>query len=414
MIAEVVAAHGGTLLKSKLEGDATVSVFARAIRRRTRGPGAARAPSRQRTGPPARRRSLRMAMHTGEAFERGGDYFGPALNRAARLRALGGADEVLLSQAVTELVRDHLPAGAALRDLGHRDLRGMARGENVYALSRSADAAASATRDARAGRTAFVPPALPAPLAGSGPFVGRVDELQRLVDLWAAAAAGVAGRGVHRRRARRRQVPVGGRARRHAPTPRGAIVLHGRCDEDLGRRAPPVRRGAPPAGPGAGGRPPGIGARRRRARPGAARAHARCCRPAARPSGPTPTPSGWPCSTRSPACCERRRWQSPVLLVLDDLHWAGKTTLSLLRHVLRETRRGAAPGRRHLPRHRAGPDPPAGRDAGRPPPGRRFLAGSRSAGWHPATSTPTSRPSGSTTAPSAASSPRSPRATRTS
>ena len=81
---------------------------------------------------------MRMAMHTGEAFERGGDYFGPALNRAARLRSLAGADEVLLSQAVAELVRDHLPAGVVLRDRGHRDLRGLSRGENVYQLAHDA------------------------------------------------------------------------------------------------------------------------------------------------------------------------------------------------------------------------------------------------------------------------------------
>src|SRR6185369_8683512 len=82
---------------------------------------------------------LRMAMHTGEAFERGGDYFGPALNRAARLRSLAGPDEVLLSQAVTELVRDHLPADAALRDRGHRNLRGLSRGENVFQLVRTTE-----------------------------------------------------------------------------------------------------------------------------------------------------------------------------------------------------------------------------------------------------------------------------------
>jgi class 3 adenylate cyclase len=37
-------------------------------------------------------------VHTGEAFERGCDYFGPALNRAARLRALAAGGEILLSQ----------------------------------------------------------------------------------------------------------------------------------------------------------------------------------------------------------------------------------------------------------------------------------------------------------------------------
>ncbi len=42
---------------------------------------------------------VRMALHTGEAEERDGDYFGPALNRTARLLAVGHGGQVLLSQA---------------------------------------------------------------------------------------------------------------------------------------------------------------------------------------------------------------------------------------------------------------------------------------------------------------------------
>src|SRR4029079_13938 len=131
LIAATVAAHGGTILKSKLEGDATVSVFARA----TEGAAAALAlldAIEAEPWPEGARPRLRMAMHTGEAFERGGDYFGPALNRAARLRALAAANQILLSQAVAEMVQDHLPDDVRLRDLGHRDLRGLSRGENVY------------------------------------------------------------------------------------------------------------------------------------------------------------------------------------------------------------------------------------------------------------------------------------------
>src|SRR4051812_49329739 len=103
LVAAVVAAHGGTLLKSKLEGDATVSVFARA----TEGAVAALAlldAIERESWPEGASPRLRMAMHTGEAFERGGDYFGPALNRAARLRSLAAPNEVLLSRAVAELV----------------------------------------------------------------------------------------------------------------------------------------------------------------------------------------------------------------------------------------------------------------------------------------------------------------------
>ena len=41
---------------------------------------------------------------------------------------------------------------------------------------------------------------------------------------------------------------------------------------------------------------------------------------------------------------------APVLLVLEDVHWADAPTLLLLRHLVRERRRRAPPARRHLPR----------------------------------------------------------------
>jgi class 3 adenylate cyclase len=61
---------------------------------------------------------VRMALHTGAAEERGGDYFGPPLNRVARLLSAAHGGQVLLSLPTQELVRDQLPAGTSLRDLG--------------------------------------------------------------------------------------------------------------------------------------------------------------------------------------------------------------------------------------------------------------------------------------------------------
>ena len=54
---------------------------------------------------------VRMALHTGAAEERDGDYFGPPLNRVARLLAAGHGGQILLSLAAQELVRDQLPRG---------------------------------------------------------------------------------------------------------------------------------------------------------------------------------------------------------------------------------------------------------------------------------------------------------------
>src|SRR5919199_2500241 len=54
---------------------------------------------------------VRMALHTGAAEERGGDFFGPSLNRVARLLSAGHGEQILLSLATQELVRDYLTAG---------------------------------------------------------------------------------------------------------------------------------------------------------------------------------------------------------------------------------------------------------------------------------------------------------------
>ena len=40
---------------------------------------------------------VRMCLHSGPAEERDGDYFGPTLNRTARIGALGHGGQVLLS-----------------------------------------------------------------------------------------------------------------------------------------------------------------------------------------------------------------------------------------------------------------------------------------------------------------------------
>ena len=53
---------------------------------------------------------VRMAINTGTADERDGDYFGPVLNRVARLLSLGHGGQVLLSGIAAGLVRENPPA----------------------------------------------------------------------------------------------------------------------------------------------------------------------------------------------------------------------------------------------------------------------------------------------------------------
>ncbi len=75
---------------------------------------------------------IRAAIHTGEAEERDDDYFGPALNRVARLLSLCYGGQSLLTLVATELVRDDLPDGIGLRYLGEHRLKDLIRPEAVY------------------------------------------------------------------------------------------------------------------------------------------------------------------------------------------------------------------------------------------------------------------------------------------
>ncbi len=78
---------------------------------------------------------VRMALHTGVAEERDGDYFGQPVNRVARLLSAGHGGQTLLSLPTYELVRDQLPAGTQLRDMGEHHLKDLIRPERVFQLT---------------------------------------------------------------------------------------------------------------------------------------------------------------------------------------------------------------------------------------------------------------------------------------
>src|SRR5215211_3010429 len=75
-----------------------------------------------------------MALHTGAAEERDGDYFGPPVNRVARLLSAAHGGQVLLSLPTQELVRDQLLVGTTLRDLGEHRLKDLFRPARVFQL----------------------------------------------------------------------------------------------------------------------------------------------------------------------------------------------------------------------------------------------------------------------------------------
>ena len=63
---------------------------------------------------------MRIGVYTGAAVERGGDYFGPPVNRCARIMSLGGAGDILLGEPTAALVE-----GVPLIDLGVQELAGV-------------------------------------------------------------------------------------------------------------------------------------------------------------------------------------------------------------------------------------------------------------------------------------------------
>ena len=84
--------------------------------------------------PTSRPIRVRMGLHTGVCEERDNDYFGPVVNRTARLEAVAHGGQVLISGATAELLSETLPEGVTLRDLGPHRLKDLGRPERVFQL----------------------------------------------------------------------------------------------------------------------------------------------------------------------------------------------------------------------------------------------------------------------------------------
>jgi predicted ATPase/class 3 adenylate cyclase len=76
---------------------------------------------------------VRMGVHTGAAQERGGDYFGVAVNRAARIMAAAHGEQILVSKATADLVAEF--DGFELVGLGEHVLRDLSRPESLFQLT---------------------------------------------------------------------------------------------------------------------------------------------------------------------------------------------------------------------------------------------------------------------------------------
>jgi predicted ATPase/class 3 adenylate cyclase len=118
---------------------------------------------------------VRMGIHTGEASTTATGLVGLDVHRAARVAAVAYGGQVLISETTAALVRNSLPPGAALRDLGAHRLKDLGRPERIFQL----DAAGlpAAFPPLRSLDNPVLPNNLPAQLST---FVGRDRKLAQL------------------------------------------------------------------------------------------------------------------------------------------------------------------------------------------------------------------------------------------
>jgi predicted ATPase len=170
LVRSAVEAHGGYVFSTG--GDGFAVAFARA------GDAIAAAVDAQSVlagelWPTSLVIRVRVGLHTGEAAERDGDYFGSAVNRAARLMGLGHGGQTIASAATADVVADTLPPEVKLVDLGEHLLRDLSRRERVFQI------------EAPGLGSEFPPLRSPDVLPGNLPvqptsFVGRSDDVRDL------------------------------------------------------------------------------------------------------------------------------------------------------------------------------------------------------------------------------------------
>ena len=313
-LSKAVAAHGGEEVKNT--GDGLMAVFPAAAEAVDAAVAMQQATARQSKN---RSLAIRVGVAVGDAMAEGDDYFGTPVVEAARLVAAARPGQILTTQIARALAGARCTA--TFTDQEPLTLKGLP--DPVAVCEVGWQPAGSA-----------VP--MPALLTDIGRiFVGRDAEVERLQQLWKEATSGerrvvfVAGE------------PGVGKTRLAAELAtrvheEGGLVLAGRCDEDLGVPFQPfvealrhfVDHTAPEPLAGQLGR---YGGELTRLVPDLTELV---------PDLPPPVSSD-PETERYRLFDAVAAWlatasaESPLLLVLDDLQWAAKPTILLLRHVMR-------------------------------------------------------------------------------
>lgn len=125
---------------------------------------------------------VRMGLHTGLCVERDGDYFGPTVNRVARLEAVAHGGQVVLSAATKAAIDQAAGPPTVVADLGEHRLKDLREPERIYQVL--AEGLVPEFPDLRTvGRR--VVGRLP---STSGTLVGRESDSSNLMDLVGDAA----------------------------------------------------------------------------------------------------------------------------------------------------------------------------------------------------------------------------------
>ncbi len=126
-IIRAVEAEGGSVIKSRGEGDSAFAVFDRA------SSAIVAAYELQHVVAPTALK-VRAAIHTGEVVERSGDYFGIAPNRAARLRSLAHGGQIVVSRVSADLADSEIPEPISLFRLGTYRVRDFATAQELFGV----------------------------------------------------------------------------------------------------------------------------------------------------------------------------------------------------------------------------------------------------------------------------------------
>jgi predicted ATPase/class 3 adenylate cyclase len=131
LLRDAIGSHGGHVFRT--QGDGLCAAFATAPPALAAALAAQLALHRE-PWPSGDAIRVRMALHTGAAEAHDGDYAGACLNRIGRLLGIGRGGQTLVSQTTYDLVRETLPGGAGLRDLGAHRLRDLTAPEQLFQL----------------------------------------------------------------------------------------------------------------------------------------------------------------------------------------------------------------------------------------------------------------------------------------